>query len=500
MSGDRLGRVALGCVALSVATIWVVGLLGPSVVQPPLGSRSALPPWDVGARPGGWLTAGLVVAALVVGAVGVLLGWLASRRGWRPDPRRLLVGGVLVVAALVLVPPMGSADHLSYAAYGRIAAGGGDPYLIAPQAWRDGRDPVTRQVEQPWRWAPSVYGPAATAEQRVASQLGGSSLRGTVWLLALVNAVAFVGAALLLHRLTRGDPAAQARAALLWLLNPLLLYELVVGMHVDTLATALGVAAVALVVLRPDRWGALLGGLAVGLGISTKVPVALVGVALLWALRRSPARAVLVVVGAAVVAVPAYLAAGAHVFDQLRRAAYYVSLATPWRLALGELTSRYGHDHARVVVSRLALLLAVLLGLALWRLLPRRRGPHEGPAEGRGELDSAARAAFVLTAAWVMAAPYTLPWYDAIVWAPLALLPASGLDLVMLGRTALLAVAYVPGRVTGVPADVERVGLDLRSTYAPRLLLGLMVALALAALLGSAPGRPRRRPRRAPAP
>jgi hypothetical protein len=176
--------------------------------------------------------------------------------------------------------------------------------------------------------------------------------------------------------------------------------------------------------------------------------------------------------------------AGPHVFDQLRRAAYYVSLATPWRLILDDLTGRYGHDEARVVVARLAVLLAVVLLVALSLLSPRQ--PEASVTQ------SAARAAFLLTAAWVIAAPYTLPWYDALVWAPLALLPSSGLDLVLLGRTTLLAVAYVPGRITGVPASLSRVGLDLRTSVAPRALLVLMVALVLAATTTQLARRPRR--------
>jgi hypothetical protein len=453
-------------------------------VQPPLGSRTLLPPWDVGAEPGAWLTAGLVAGALVVGATGLGVGWLALRRGWSPDPRRLLVAGVLAVAALVLVPPMGSADHLSYAAYGRIAVAGDDPYVESPQAWRSGTDPVTSQVELPWRWTPSVYGPAATAEQATASLVAGRSLRGTVWLLSLVNALCFLGAGLLLHRLTQGSRQAQARAALLWTLNPLLLYELVVGMHVDTLAAAAGIAALAVVAARPTRLAALASGAFVGLGLSFKIPAALVGLGIVWALRRDVVRSAAVVVGAALVAAPAYLIAGPHVFDQLRRAAYYVSLATPWRLVLDDLTGRHGHDEARVIVARLAVLLAVVLLVALSRLAPRP--PDASVAQ------AAARAAFLLTAAWVLAAPYTLPWYDALVWAPLALLPSSGLDLVLLGRTTLLAVAYVPGRITGVPAEVSRVSLDLRSSLAPRALLVLMVALVLAAMASQLTRRPRR--------
>ena len=65
----------------------------------------------------------------------------------------------------MLVPPSGSADHINYAAYGRIAAQGGDPYVEAPAEWHGGTDPVTRAVEPPWTRTPSVYGPVATAIQ-----------------------------------------------------------------------------------------------------------------------------------------------------------------------------------------------------------------------------------------------------------------------------------------------------------------------------------------------
>ncbi len=71
----------------------------------------------------------------------------------------------IACAAAVLaafVPPLGSADHLSYAAYGRIAAAGGDPYSVPPVDWAGGHDPVTSAVEPPWTRTPSVYGPVAT--------------------------------------------------------------------------------------------------------------------------------------------------------------------------------------------------------------------------------------------------------------------------------------------------------------------------------------------------
>lgn len=55
-------------------------------------------------------------------------------------------------------------------------------------------------------------------------------------------------------------------------------------------------------------------------------------------------------------------------------------------------------------------------------------------------------AAFALVLAWLMAWPYVLPWYDALGWALLAMLPASGADWLLLARTGVIAVAHLPAR------------------------------------------------------
>jgi len=87
------------------------------------------------------------------------------------------------------------------------------------------------------------------------------------------------------------------------------------------------------------------------------------------------------------------------------------------------------------------------------------------------------RAALALAAAWVLVAPYALPWYDAMVWAPLALVAASPLDGPLLARLAVLALAYVPGRVVGLGPGVETVTLGFRRYVAPVLVLAVIVAV-----------------------
>ena len=109
---------------------------------------------------------------------------------------------------------------------------------------------------QDWSGSPSVYGPLATAIQGLASLIGGTSVRLTVFVLGLANLAAFAVTALLLHRMTRRDPAQQLRAALLWACNPLLLQVLVAGAHVDGQAVVFGVAAVAVMFGPWPREGA----------------------------------------------------------------------------------------------------------------------------------------------------------------------------------------------------------------------------------------------------
>ena len=69
------------------------------------------------------LYTGTILACL--GLAGML--W-AHSQGWRPDPRRLLLVSAGVVAVMVSMTPVGSSDIASYAAYGRIAATGVQPF------------------------------------------------------------------------------------------------------------------------------------------------------------------------------------------------------------------------------------------------------------------------------------------------------------------------------------------------------------------------------------
>lgn len=461
-------RSAVGCGALALALFVLAAAAGESAAVPDLGAPTPHPPWDADL---GWpseVVSVVVGGAYALGAGAVLLGLVAVARGARPRPRVVLGAALLAALTLSVVPPLGSADHLSYAAYGRIAVAGDDPYTERPSIWRGGTDPVAGAVQPPWEDTRSVYGPVATAIQAGTSAVGGDSLRLTVWAWQLVVAASFLLAGYALDRLTRHDRAARARAAVLWTLNPVLLGVLVLGAHVDAIAAAAVLGTFALVQRHP-----LLAGVCLGVAAGTKLPFAVVGLAVCWGLRRLGWRAALSraapgLLGAALVLVPAHVWAGDAVYDQLGRASRYVSLATPWRPLVEVLGPYFGHEQVRNLLPLVAPVMMVAVAVALARAVRDLPTAVACPVTA-----DAVRATFVLGTAYLLAAPYVLPWYEVLAWAPLALMGASALDVALLTRLLVLGLAYVPGRVVGMSPEVEQVTLGFRAGVAPWLNLAL---------------------------
>ncbi len=489
------GRLAIGCGATSLVLQALSAAAGDNAAVPGLGALTVLPPWDAGL---GWSSATVTVVLLVADLLGVAavgLGLLAVRDGARLPARSVAVAGVGMALALTLVPPLGSADHLSYLAYGRIAAAGDDPYTVRPDQWHGGQDPVAGAVQPPWQGTPSVYGPVATALQAGVAELGGGSLRRSVWVWQLLCAAAFVLVGRVLARLCGHDPATATRAAVLWTLNPLLLGQLVLGAHVDVVAAAAAMLAVALVATSP-----LAAGVLVGVAAGVKVPYVLVGLAACWGLRHLPRpegwrRLGLGVAGALLVLVPAHLWSGPHTYSQLRQASRFVSFATPWRIVVDRLDPILGTRAVRPVIGPIALTLAVVLAVLLARRLARvPTVPLEPVTAATG------RAFAVLACAWVLTVPYALPWYDAMAWAPLPLVGATFLDVALLARLGVLALAYVPGRVVGLSPTVEHLTLGARRYVAPWLLLAVLGAVLAWALTEAWPASWLRRWRGLPGP
>ena len=454
------------CLAGSLALFVCAGLLGPSAAQPPLPQRHRwLPPYWISADPSPWLVTALLLTAIGLAVAGLVLGLREMAGGRRPDPGRLSVLGLVAAVAMILVPPMGSADVLVYAAYGRIASLGGDPYRQTASDLAATGDPIGRAVEAPWQHTTSIYGPLGTAEQWLAARLGDGSTHTTVFVLAVLGALAFVLTGLILDRLAvarSADPAAaRARVALLWSLNPLLLYEVVNGAHIDSIGILFAVAGLALV-----GRSALLAGLATGLAIDVKLSFGLFALALIWAFRHTPRRLLGLAAGGLLAVGLGYAWTGPHALDQATTASRFVSFASPWRLLVAPLEAVLDDRLARNVISVLAWLTFALVTLLLARSLPAAVGARDG-SEAVDPTSVAIRAAAALGLAWLLTATYSLPWYDVVAWAPFALLAASRWDWLLIARTGILAAAYVPGRVVPLPAVLNQITKQLRGAIAP---------------------------------
>jgi hypothetical protein len=497
-AASAVAHRGLAAIGVSIALIVVTGLLGPSPTEPALpGRRPGVPPYFVHTHASPWLVCALMLAFMLIGAWGTHLTLKAVAAGWRPRLRRLVGAGIAGSLAVVLVPPMGSADIVQYAAYGRIAAHyHQDVYSVTPAeiSQRFG-DPVTSAVGQSWQDTPSVYGPIATWLQEFASWIGGDSVHVTVWVLQLINAAAFVLAGVLAIRLAGADPAARTRAVLLGLANPVLVWAVVGGAHNDAQAAVFGVAA--LLVLRRSP---LAAGAALGLAGSVKLSLGLYGIALLWALRRSRRGMAELCLGAAVVMIALYLTTSRYVFDQVLTASKYMSTGTPGKLIYQPFMLMFSDPASRRFTSAVVWIAALVLVAMVMQVMPavrtRRADPHPGwhvrrglPAIADDQVSAdAVRATVAITLVWLLTAMYSLPWYDVVTWLPLAGLAASRLDRLLLARTTVMAAAYVPGLVQPLPPVLGFVAGHLRSTVAPVLELAVIVLLVCWAIRRGAKG------------
>ena len=194
-----------------------------------------------------------------------------------------------------------------------------------------------------------------------------------------------------------------------------MLWAVVAGAHVDGLGAGLGFLG--LLIARPagpldTRTGprrALAAGLLVGAAAGVKAPFALLGIALAWSLRRSARALAAAAAGAALVLVPGYLIAGPRRSPTwCWRGSNLVTFDSFWRLFYPPFG--FGAMPAGLEVIAAVGCLA-LAGLLAWRLPP---GPDRLPA---------VRPALVLTLAWLLVWPLQRPWYDAIAFCLLAVVP-----------------------------------------------------------------------------
>jgi hypothetical protein len=468
----------IGC---SLLIMIVASAARHSATVPPMPWPPGFPPLEVaGTLPASLTYAGLWVAA-ALGGGGVIAGLAAVSRGARIPARVLIAGAFAAVVIFTLLPPAGSTDTLSYATFGRIAALGHNPYVMTPNQLQHSGDPIGKLAIQLWRFRGSLYGPLATAEQWAAAQLGGTSATRIIFWLKLWNAIVFLGVAFGLDRMLRSDPARRVRAHLLWSVNPLLLWGVVEGGHLDLLAAAASFFGLALVRRRrptgetgpagPAPLVALAAGVLVGVAVDFMLTYVLLAAALAWALRRWPGALLAAAAGFLVAVVPPYLAVGRPLVNAMEQRRGKVSADNFYQLFSGV----YQHHLPSGPDLLVVLAVGVLAILLLWRL------PDAVP-----DLP-AIQPALAIAIAWLFLWYYQLPWYDTMILALLALYPASRLDYVVIGQLTAGTFAMMPGGSTFEPplGWLRTFSHDVWFVAVPVVLLAAVAAVVVLCVSGA---------------
>jgi hypothetical protein len=375
------------------------------------------------------LYAGNILACL--GLAGML--W-AHSQGWRPDPRHLLLVSAAIVAVMVSLTPVGSSDTASYAAYGHIAAQGGDPYTTNPQAWGDYA--YWHVVGTMWKTQSSVYGPFATAIQWFAASIGGSNVAATIWVLMILNGAVFIGVGFLLLK-TSDDPV---RATLFWTANPVLIQQLVSGGHLDTFVAAAAICAIQVARRFSGVLSDVLVGVLIGVACGIKIYAVLIGIGLAWPLlrRHEWMRTARIAVVSLVTLALGYSFYGIEALKPLFRGLDLVTLPSPWRVV--ELLAEAMGVHDSTIITVISFLWPVAMIVVAWFIF--RRISSDQPRE--------VVAPFALTYAWIIAAPWVFAWYTAVAWAALTQVPRNRMTRWLAIVTVFLALCHSSGGQAGL--------------------------------------------------
>lgn len=447
LAGSTLAtpRVALGVSLTGLLMVMIVGILSPNYnTLPPnyTGDPGQLRPvilplsghlWELP----WWLSFPMTYLAIVLQCLGLAGLLWANSRGWRPNPRHLFLGACVIVGVIVNITPVGSSDTASYAAYGHMANKGFDPYSNGPDILGP-ENLYTQSVGPMWTHTPSIYGPIATWVQQLAAWFGGLNPSTTVHLLMIFNGLVFLGVGYFLLK-TAADPV---RATLMWAANPVLIQQLVAGGHLDTYAAAAVVIAVTIARGGDRGWRYFAAGIAVGVACALKLNAGLVGAGLAWALvmRRDWWNLVRLGIGGLGAGVFFYSFYGLHSLKQLVTASSLVSTPSPWRafqlaiqgcfalFGLGSVGQTVGSVATSVVWPVLMIVVAVLI---------YRRFSAEPP--------TTVTVPFALCFAWIVVAPWSLPWYAALAWVILALLPRNPMTRWLTLITVFLAIMHSSG-------------------------------------------------------
>jgi hypothetical protein len=438
-------RTAISISLVGIVLVMLVGIFSPNyntlprvpdgtsfvaIVLPLSGHLGHLPDWA---------SISLTFTAIILQCIGLAGLLWANSRGWKPNPRHLFYAACLIVAIMVNITPVGSSDTTSYAAYGRMANLGIDPYNNGPLSGLGPASVYTQTVGPMWQGTPSVYGPLATWIQQFAALFGGrNNPAATVQVLMILNGLVFLGVGYYLLR-TADDPV---RATLMWAANPVLIQQLVAGGHLDTYVAAGTVVGIQIVRSRTGDWRYLWAGLVIGAACCFKITGGLVGVGIGFALlmRREWGNMARLALGGLGTVIAFYSLYGLHAFKQTASASSLVATPSPWRafqLAVEWFFGLFGAQHTGQTVSTVVItaawpVLMVLVAVAIYRTFG-------------ADQPAVVTVPFALCFAWIVVAPWSLPWYAAFAWGALALVPRNPMTRWLTLVTVYLALMHCSG-------------------------------------------------------
>ncbi|MDI5977351.1 polyprenol phosphomannose-dependent alpha 1,6 mannosyltransferase MptB [Amycolatopsis magusensis] len=396
-----------------------------------------------------------VLAAGIAGMGLLVLAWTLLGRVLTelPDTRWLRWTLVLWGAPLMIAPPLFSGDVHSYLAQGEIAAHGLDPYTFGPAEALGTGSAMTERVSGYWQDTPSPYGPLFSLLQRwIAGVVGENPYAGVI----AHRLIELAGLALIVWAVPRlAKAAGVSERVALWLgvLNPLVLWHFVAGVHNDSLMLGLMLAGTAfgLESLRSSRidWSQMsIGLLLVAAGALVKLP-AIVALAVLGtaiARRQGATWGRLALVGAAMVAGMALVSAAVSIgtgfgFGWLRTLGTSGSVnswmaPTNWfGFLTGGVGSLFGAHITQTMIGVGKIIGYAVIACGVGFVLHRQ-------LKGRLNAVSALGAMLLVVVAF---GPVVQPWY--ILWAAIPLsacLPMGRSRNVLVGFLAVFAVVLPP--------------------------------------------------------
>lgn len=265
-------RVFVACAA---ATTVLYGLW--SAWIPLLPDNVGQPLLDLGKMTGyRWLSAltYLVLILAVYGLYAVAYRLVGRARVTLPV---IVATSAVFGAAMVFAYPATAVDIFGYVAQGRLlAVHGVNPFTVVAADFPG--DPILPYLAFPHE--PSQYGPAWALISGAVAAVSGTNLALAVVVFKLIGVVAHLASGLLVYDIARGlhaDGIRARRCALVYLWNPLLIWEMVGNGHNDGLMMVGGLAAAWALARQRTVW--VLPCLAAGALV--KLPVAIVGPLLL---------------------------------------------------------------------------------------------------------------------------------------------------------------------------------------------------------------------------